>query len=177
MTKMTLAAVTVASLSFFGQTASAAWLFQDYESAFDEGNSVHAALTLGRYGGFGVRCHGEKLNIVYMLSKTDFDADTVEKSNSLGIFKLKVRVDKSTVEEMDATASLSEDDTFVLVSAATKQQIEQIRDAKKQIAVAMSLIGQNYYEDKISVSGSTTTVQKVLDACASNDAAAKAKID
>ena len=65
----------------------------------------------------------------------------------------------------------------MLVAAVSREHVEQIRDAKKQIAVAVSLIGQNYYEDKISVSGSTAVVQKVLDGCFNNDTAATAKTE
>ncbi|WLE00044.1 hypothetical protein PX860_23520 [Agrobacterium leguminum] len=167
----------ITCLSLTGQAAEAAWLFQDYESAFDDTNSVQAAMTVGRYGGFGVRCHSEELSVVYMLSDTNFDAETVEKSNSLGVFKLKVRVDKNTTEELEATASLPKAGMLMLVAAVSREHVEQIRDAKKQIAVAVSLIGQNYYEDKISVSGSTAVVQKVLDGCFNNDTAATAKTE
>lgn len=158
--------IIAGSLAFSSQSASAAWFFQSNESAFDDDNTVQAALTVGAYGGFGVRCQGADLKVVYMLSETGFDADTVEKSNSLRAFKLKLRVDKNAVVEMEATASLPQSGMLAFISSVSTTQVEQIRDAKKQVAIAVSILGQNYYEDKLSASGSTAIIQKVLEGCA-----------
>jgi hypothetical protein len=170
-----VAGFVVALLILANQPAKAAWFYQENESAFDENDSVQLAVTVGAYGGFGLRCQGGEMKVVYMISSDTFDADTVDKSNSLKAMKLKIRVDKNEVLDLETTGSVPKAGLLVLASDVTRVQVEQIRDAQKNIAVALSIIGQNYYEDKLAAAGSTAVVDEVIKGCFEDGASSKAQ--
>lgn len=157
--------LTATSLLLSSLPSTAAWLYESNESAFDESDTVHMAVTVGMYGGFGVRCQAEEMKAVYILADANFDRDTIERSNRMKAMKLKLRVDKDEILTLDALGSLGDGGSFVLTSNVTRSQVEQFRQAKKNIAVAVAILGKNYYEDKLSVAGSTSAVGSVIKHC------------
>ncbi len=161
------AAVTaISTITLMAQQASAAWLYETKESAFDDA-TMHVAATAGSVGGFAVRCQGDHMDVVYMISSTDISKENVEQGNELKLLKLKLRVDKGDVVVLDAAASVPGDRMLMLKAEIDRSQAEQIRDAKKSVAAALTMGGQNFYEDSFSASGSTDTVGKVLSECSS----------
>jgi hypothetical protein len=169
--KIVTLGAAISAASFLAQPASAAWLYQTKESAFDDG-TMYIAATAGTQGGFAVRCQGGEMDVVYMIANTDFGAENVEKGNSLGLMKLKLRVDKGEVLTLDAVASVPDNGMLMLKAEINKTQAEQIRDAKKAVAAALTMGGQNFYEGSFSASGSTDVLGKVLSQCRAEDAAA-----
>ncbi len=170
----TMALLSIAGTSLLGQQASAAWFYQTKESAFDDA-TMQIAATAGKQGGFAVRCQGGRYDVVYMIPNTDFEADTVEKGNSLKLMKLKLRVDKGDILALDAVGSVPESRMLMLTAEIDRTHAESIRDAKKSVAVALSMAEQNFYEDAFSASGSTDVVGKVVTLCGSDSQAFSAQ--
>jgi len=142
--------------------ASAQWLYQGNESAFDD-DGLHLAVTVsGRYG-FGLRCRGKTTEAIYMTPDTSFDADSYKLAN-ISKPLMMIRVDDSPVIEIEVelidmdgkAAALGEVDPAVFAAA---------RDAKKRVAVALKLLGTNYHEQSFSARGSGNALKKAIAAC------------
>lgn len=144
--------------------ASAAWMFQSNESAFDDGNTAIAATT-GSVGGLGLKCQAHELSIVYLVPGTDLTQEAVETANPMHIIKLKLRIDKGDIQTLDAFAQVPQAGTLMLAAPLDKSQITAIRDAKSKVSIAMSMGDKNFYEQSVSAAGSSSAIGKVMSQC------------
>lgn len=105
---------------------------------------------------------------MYVIMNTGMKEDDVEKANDLGMMKLKLRIDKSEVKEFGIISSV-DDGKYIVLAEVDKAVAEEVRDAKRTVAVAVSLAGKNFWENSFQAKGSTEVVGKVLSLC--NDTA------
>ncbi|WHA39804.1 hypothetical protein [Agrobacterium larrymoorei] len=127
------------------------------------------SLAVGKNAGaIGVRCKAGKTEIMYVIMNTGMKEDDVEKANDLGMMKLKLRIDKSEVKEFGIISSV-DDGKYIVLAEVDKAVAEEVRDAKRTVAVAVSLAGKNFWENSFQAKGSTEVVGKVLSLC--NDTA------
>ncbi len=162
--KKILGAVSVAVAFAIASDASAQWMFQASESAFDDGKTAIAATT-GSVGGLGLKCQGQELSIVYLVEGSDLTQEAVTTANPLHIIKLKLRVDKGDIQTLDAFAQVPKPGTLMLAAPLDKGQITSIRDARSKVSIAMSMGDQNFYEPSVSSAGSTSAIGKVMSQC------------
>lgn len=148
-------------------SASAFWLYQKSESAFDE-QIMHVGMTvnLGVNGGaFSVRCKGDRTEFMYIVSNTGATQEQADLANGSGLVKLKMRIDRGEVMEFPIYSTIQEGD-YVVLAEADRKLAEQVRDARQTIALTISVNGRNFWENSFSSKGSTDVIGKVLRLCA-----------
>jgi len=142
--------------------ARAQWMHQGNESAFGD-SGLHIAVTAsGRYG-FGIRCRGDLIEMLYVTPDTSFDKSTYTMAN-LTKPKLRVRVDDSTIVDLEGEL-VDIDGTAALLAEIDLDLVYAVRDAKRRVAVVLQLIGENYHENSFGVRGSTAATNKMLVGC------------
>lgn len=143
--------------------AHAQWLYQGEESAFG-GGGTHLAMTAnGPSYAFGLRCKNGNLEALYMTPDTSFDKSAYEMANlTKPIFK--IRIDQAPVQEFAAQLSDS-DGKMVAIVDIDENLLRQVRDARKRVAVVLTLLGENYHENNFNVSNSTKAVGDLIEAC------------
>jgi hypothetical protein len=102
---------------------------------------------------------------MYLIEGTDLTQEAADKGNPLHIIKLKLRVDKGEILTLDAFAQVPKPGTLVLAASLDAEQAASIRDAKRNVSVAMSMADQNFYEQSVSAAGASPVVGKVLSNC------------
>lgn len=142
--------------------ASAQWLYQGNESAFGD-SGLHLAVTGSGPYGFGLRCSGEKTEAVYMTPDTSFDTDTYKLANMSKPI-LMIRVDDNPIVEIEAEL-INMDGKAAALGDVAPAIFTAVRDAKKRVAVALKLLGENYHEKSFNVRGSGNALKKVIAAC------------
>ncbi|MBS7536672.1 hypothetical protein KHC28_23725 [Ancylobacter sonchi] len=150
--------LVVASLN----AARAQWIAQSQGGAFDD-EPMHVALTLsGRYG-LGLRCKGDTTEIVFTTPEKVLDEDTLRGMNVVGP-KLRARIDKGEIIELDGTVD-AVDDKLLVIADAEIGLFEKIRDARSSVAVVVTLLGKNYHETTFNVRGSKAAIAKIIKGC------------
>ncbi|KQW82052.1 hypothetical protein [Ensifer sp. Root127] len=164
----TIVATAVVAI-VLAQPASAFWLYQKHESAFDDG-ALHVAFSAAvgaNPGGLGVRCKDGKAEIMYIVMDSGLTSNDANNANKIGAMKLKMRIDKGEIKDYPVHSSVN-DDKYIMVFDIDRSVAEQMRDAKKSISVTASLAGQNFWENTFSVTGSTDVIGKTLALCDSS---------
>lgn len=166
----TIVATAIAA-TVLAQPANAIWIYNKHESAFDDG-TLHIALSAAggaTPGGLGVRCSGAKIELMYIVMNSGVTSETADTANRLGGMKLKMRIDKGDIQEFTVSSDVS-DDKYTVVTDIDKSVAEQMRDAKKSIAVTVSMMDQNFFENTFSSKGSTEVIGKALSLCEKDQA-------
>ncbi|PWE57285.1 hypothetical protein DEM27_06510 [Metarhizobium album] len=157
---MRIFAALVFSIIWSG-SAAAQWYYQGEESAFGAGGTHIALAANGRYG-FGIRCQNGDLNFVFITpEEISTDQATVLSSSQL---KLLLRVDDMPANTLAGVAD-SSDGKLRVTAVASADEVGQIRDAKKRLAVAASIGTEVFHEIKFTSRGSTKVIEKVLSGC------------
>jgi hypothetical protein len=142
--------------------ASAQWLYQGNESAFGD-SGLHLAVTGSGNYGFGLRCSGEKTEAIYMTPDTSFDSDAYKVANMSKPI-LMIRIDDNPIVEIEAEL-IDTDGKAAALGDVNPAIFAAVRDAKKRVAVALKLLGENYHEKSFNVRGSGNALKKVIAAC------------
>ncbi len=152
-------------LTAFTGPASAQWIYQSAESAFGNGGTQIMLAPAGYETALGLRCLKEKsLEIVYMTNDSSFDSDTTKIAN-MTTPKLMLRIDQNDPKELDSKIFLTDDGNAMFVAEADNELLNEIGDAKTRIAVAVSLLGETYHENKVGVRGTRKNVDKLISGC------------
>ncbi len=147
-------------LAIFTTSASAQWLYQEKEKGAFSDEIVHLLLTVKQGRALGVRCESGEIEIMFILKELIEQIDTV---NSLKP-KLLMRIDGNRMHELSATAQNTAG-KFVLFAKTDNALVEEIRDAKKRVAVVLDLAGNQFVETSYSVRGSTKAAKTLLRKC------------
>lgn len=142
--------------------SAAQWLYEGGESAFD-GDAPHVVLTgKGQYG-FGLRCRGGDVEAIYITPDRSMTDDMLSVANTVGP-QLRLRVDKDPVISLDVELA-NNDGSLVGTAAIDVKQVWAIRDAKRSVAVVLTLGGENYHENSFGVRGSTKAIDQMIAGC------------
>ena len=157
--KLVVAAILVPLL---GTAASAQWITRSQGGAFDDG-AMHIALTAkGRYG-LGLRCQPGEIKIVFMTPEKVDDSSTISIMNAAGP-KLRLRVDKGEILELDATVDDVEEKLLV-VADGDLDLFKKIRDAKSSVSTVVTVLGQNFHETTFNARGGGKAITKLIKDC------------
>ena len=161
MKKFLVASLSLAVVS--AGPANAQWVYQGNESAFGD-DAMHVAVTgVGDYG-FGFRCKGGVAEAIYLTPDRSFGSEAAyTMANATGP-KLRVRVDDQPIVELDAELS-DMDGKASILATTNKELLTTARDAKKRVAVVLTLLGDNYHEQSFNVRGSTKAINSVISGC------------
>ncbi len=146
--------------AIFTTSASAQWLYQEEKKSAFSDEIVHLLLTVKQGKALGVRCENGEIEIMLILNEKIEQIDTV---NSLDP-KLLIRIDGNRMHELSATAQ-NTTAKFVLYANADTALVEEIRDAKKRVAIVLDLAGNQFVETSYSVRGSTKAAKTLLRKC------------
>ena len=153
-------AASLVSSSAFGQ-----WVYQKQESAFGD-NTTHFALTAKDSYIFGLRCGSDEMLTLFVTPES-LTPDDAEKFSVVPMLLL-IRVDSNDVFSLEATPESIEGK--MRLSANSEHELtRQIQDARKRVAVAVSIAGKRFHEVSFNVRGSTDAAKKLLAACAVDD--------
>lgn len=144
------------------QPLKAQWIFQGSESAFGD-DAVQLAMTMAKPYALGARCKGDKIDLVYITPDTSFDKDSYAGMNAM-MPEMKVRIDDNPIVVIDAELVDSEGKMLGLAETDT-EMLTSIKNAKRRIAIALSVLGKNYHEQSFSVQGSTAAIEKLFKGC------------
>lgn len=142
--------------------ANANWVYKGSESAFDD-NGLHMAVTGTALYGLGFRCRGPNAEAMYTTPDTSFDTDGYKLANMMQP-KLRMRVDDAPVIDLEATL-LDIDGSAAALADISPEALAAVRDAKKRVAVVLSLANENYHEQSFSVRGSTRAIEQLFEGC------------
>ncbi|KAB2693860.1 hypothetical protein [Brucella intermedia] len=143
--------------------ANAQWVYQAQESAFDD-NSMHIAVTAAGQYGFGFRCKGGKIETVYLTPDKSFDDNSAILMANATKPKLRERVDKNPVVDIDVELQ-NIDDKATAFGDVDIDLLKSVASAKNRVAVVLQIIGDNYHEKSFNVRGSTNAINKIVAAC------------
>lgn len=155
-------AIAVAAwLAALAAPASAQWLYQGEESAFGDRGS-HKVITANDTYGFGFRCEETGSAAVYVTPEelSNSEAETL----ALGFPRLMIRVDDLPPHDLMGFVD-STQNRLRITATVDQPVVEQIRDAKKRVAVAIRKEDRVFHESSFGVRGSTAQVGKFLAAC------------
>lgn len=144
------------------QPAMAQWHYQGSESEFGD-DGLHLALTAKGAYALGIRCRGSTLQAMYMTPDRSIPDDNFEAVNATKP-KMKVRIDKGDVIELDVDLAET-NGTISAISDIDRDLLNSLRDAKRNVAVVLELIGTNYHENSFGVRGSTKAIDQVIVGC------------
>ena len=145
--------------------ASAQWLYQERDESAFSTDKMHIMLSENEGKGLGVRCRDGDSELIFVLPEKIDGVDVLNKLEP----KLLFRVDKNEPHELSATV-FDQVDKFLVMTSVEDMVIEEIRDAKSRIVVALDLAGSQFVETRYSAKGSTTAANKLLKNCRSSDA-------
>lgn len=154
--------IIAAAATVVATAANANWVYEGSESAFDD-NGIHMAFTGTTLYGLGFRCSGSNVEAMYTTPDTSFDSDGYKRANMMQP-KLKMRVDDAPVINLEATL-LDLNGSIAALTDVTPEILANVRDAKKRVAVVLSLANENYHEQSFSVRGSTRAIEQLLQGC------------
>lgn len=142
--------------------ASAQWMTETTENAFDD-TTTEFALAPNRDGyGLGFRCSKTMpLELVFMAPDKTEGVDKLNLAEPI----LKVRIDKQNIVEIPTEIETS-GELIKFTSAAPDGMIEGIGNAKKRVAVAAEVLGQRFHETEFGVIGAKKALSKIQGACA-----------
>lgn len=146
-----------------GGVANAQWVYQAQESAFDD-NSMHIAVTAAGQYGFGFRCKGGKIETVYLTSDKSFEDNSAILMANATKPKLRVRVDKNPVVDIDVELQ-NIDDKATAFGDVDIDLLKSVAAAKNRVAVVLQIIGDNYHEKSFNVRGSTKAINQIIESC------------
>ncbi len=154
---------TIAIVMATGTTANAQWMYQGQESAFDN-DTLHIAVTAAGQYGFGFRCKGTKIEAVYMTPDKSFDDSAAISLANATKPKIRVRVDKNPVVDVDVELQ-NIDDKATAFGDVDIDLLKSVASAKNRVAVVMQILGDNYHEKSFNVRGSTKSIGQIIKAC------------
>jgi len=144
-------------------SANAQWVYQGQESAFDD-SALHIAVTAAGQYGFGFRCKGPKIEAVYMTPDKSFEDSSALSVANATHPKIRVRVDKNPIVDIDVELANVEDKATAL-GEVDVDLLKSVASAKNRIVVVMQILGDNYHEKSFSVRGSTKAINQIIEAC------------
>lgn len=159
MNKVALAACIVVAMV---APSHAQWISDSGGGDFDD-DPVHVALTAKGRSAFGLRCNSEVREFVFITPEAAADADTLKMMNAVAP-KLKVRLDKGSIIDLDADLE-DRDDKLTVVAEVDPEFFKRVRDAKSAIAVTLSVLGKNYHETSFNARGSNAAITKIMKGC------------
>ncbi len=154
-----LAAVIIGTVA--ASPAWSQWLYDGQQSAFG-GGGTHSAYTGNRDYGFGFRCDDSEVSVAY-LTPQPIESDDLDGYQRLPI-RLLVRVDDNPVKEYESRIDRA-DEKLRVIADIERDILEEVRDAKRRIAVAINLAGKLYHEQSFRAQGSTATLNKFMPNC------------
>lgn len=161
----TFATLTLISLINVS-TASAQWLFQTKENAFEPSKSMHIALTaVGEYA-LGLRCQDGQRSAIFITS------ETIEDVSVLNALKpeLLIRIDQNQIFTFPTLLESRDNKLTASVTDAEKMAnvFEEGKNAKKRISIAIKMLTETYHPTNFSVRGSTKSITELQANCGEN---------
>jgi len=152
----------VGFLALGSESASAQWLYEGNESAFGD-DALHVAVTASGFYGFGLRCRGDTIEVIYMTPDTSFNNEYYKLAN-ITQPKLRIRVDDGAIVDVDATL-VDIEGKATAIGNVDIALLHSVSNAKKRVAVVLQLIGVNYHEKSFNPRGSSKALGKIMSAC------------
>lgn len=123
---------------------------------------MHMAIAGNGSYALAIRCENGEADVVYLTPEEIKPEDAAVMSALKP--KIMLRVDDEAVVETVAEID-SANGVLRATSPTTASFAEQVKSAKKRVAVALGLGGQTFHEQKFNARGSTTAVGKVMTSC------------
>lgn len=142
--------------------AFAQWFHTGKESAFGSGD-VHVAATALDGRGFGVRCTGYKMEMLFTTQDKSVGEDDVEAFNKVNP-KIRVRIDDDPIDVIDAEYVIFEG-ALGAIADTNGPMLRRLAGAKRRVAVVMTILGQDYHETIFNVRNSRKAIEKMMAGC------------
>lgn len=162
------------TLAFCGQLfasvpASAQWFTDQVAGDFD-GQPMHLAMTVTGNYSIGVRCKGDKAEMIYIVPDKSFtDAEQISMVNAIGP-TLRYRIDQSEVVSLDAQLE-TQDIGLAAIATIQLADINRLQAASRRISVVMTVMGKDYYEQRFSPTGGGRALATLIGGCNLSQAA------
>lgn len=157
----------LAGLLISASPSHAEWHYQGEKSAFgSQGN--HLALGYNGLYGFGFRCDQDEVAGIF-ITPEDLDDDGA-KSLTFLFPMLLVRVDNLDPHEHFGIVE-SANGKLRVSATISNNLLEEVRDAKRRIAVAIRMSDKTFHETSIPARGSTSALRSFLANCEVRDEA------
>lgn len=160
MKRWLLGAASAGALIFVAP-AQAEWYYQGEKSAFGT-QGTHMALGHNGLYAFGFRCDQDDVAGIF-ITPEDLDDASAEGLTFLAP-KLLIRVDDRAVHEHFGVVESANGKLRVSVTVRPSL-LEQVRDAKRRIAVAIRMSDRTFHEASFSARGSTSALRSFLANC------------
>lgn len=143
--------------------AHSQWVYNSSGGEFD-GEALHYAFTGADEYGLGVRCKSKSIDIIFMTRDRSFEDESKFSVINFMDPKLKFKIDGGSVREISGRLQ-NGDLGLAFLGELSLADAVSLRDAKKSVAVIISVVGQNFHEAKFQMRGSTDAIEKVISGC------------
>lgn len=129
---------------------------------FDDNPTV-IAITAKGAAGFGFRCQGDELKVIFITPEKISDDSMIETMNTAKP-QLRIKIDGGPVITLDADLD-NPDDKLAVASDTDRELVKSVATAKSKVSVVLTVIGQNFHETTFNVRGSTAALNKMMTQC------------